>query len=507
MIMKNKILLVNTNLIKPPVTPIGLDYIGSTLIKHNFDVELLDLNFSKNIKKDIKKELDNNSFLTIGLSIRNTDDCYFLSQDNFLPQIKEIVKLIKKYSDSPIVTGGGGFSVMPLEITEYLNADFGIIGDGEIALLKLLKNIKNNKKYPYKAEGIKGLIYKEIDKNRRVTNTKNFTSAKSKEKITSYYKIINPEYNLINKYPLPDRDLVDNKRYFVEGGMGSIETKRGCNRRCIYCADPLIKGHKIRVRPVNTVIKELKNLIKKDINYIHFCDSEFNIPLDYTTDLLKQIINTKLGDKIKWYSYMSPIPFNENFAKLLKKAGCEGINFGVDSANPKILRNLRREHAKDNLTNIAKICLKYKIKYMFDLLLGGPGEDKNSIKYTIEFIKKLNPTCVGISYGIRVYPGTDLANIIRKELFLNNSFKNNKNLYGNLDDNNFFEPIFYISQKIGKDIVEYTNNLVGKDKRFFIGATEKSKKNYNYNKNLRLQEAIKKGYRGAFWDILQKISY
>ncbi|MCX6383182.1 MAG: radical SAM protein [Actinobacteria bacterium] len=476
----NQVLLINSNLIKPPVAPLGLDYVGSIIIRNGFNVELLDLNFSENIEYDIRKKLTNNSFLAIGLNIRNTDDCYYLSQDFFLPKIRDIVAVIRKYSDSPIILGGGGFSVVPLEIIKYLKADYGIIGDGEITFLRLLDSIRNSKKNSDISENIKGVVFKVSD-----------------------YKIMEPGYYSLKEYPLPDRDLADNKRYFIEGGMGAIETKRGCYRKCIYCADPLIKGSNIRVRPINTVTKEIKNLIDKGINYIHFCDSEFNLPIDYSTNLLNQIIDTNIGDKIKWYSYMSPVPFNENFAKLLKHAGCEGINFGVDSANPKILKNLGRNHTLDDLANVAKLCSKYKIKFMFDLLLGGPGEYKDSIKYTIDNIKKLNPTCVGISYGIRVYPGTYLASIINREFF-----PNNKNLYGNVKDNtNFFKPIFYISEEIGKDIVEYTNSLVSGDKRFFIGATDNSDKNYNYNENLRLQEAIKNGYRGAFWDILQQINF
>jgi tryptophan 2-C-methyltransferase len=478
--INNKVLLINSNLMKPAVSPIGLDYIGSITIRNGFNVELLDLNFSENIEYDIRKKLTNNSFLAIGLNIRNTDDCYYLSQDFFLPKIKDIATVIRKYSDSPVILGGGGFSVAPLKIMKYLKADYGIIGDGEIVFLKLLENIKNYKKFPDLLENIKGLVFKD-----------------------SSYKIIEPKYDTLEEYPLPDRDLVDNKRYFAEGGMGAIEAKRGCYRKCIYCADPVIKGCKIRVRQIKTIIKELKNLLDKSINYIHFCDSEFNLPIDYSTNLLNQIIDTNIGDKIRWYSYMSPVPFNDSFAKLLKHAGCEGINFGVDSAHPKILKNLGRNHTLDDLANVSKLCSKYKIKFMFDLLLGGPGEDKDSIKYTIDNIKKLNPTSVGISYGIRVYPGTYLASIINNEFLTDN-----KNLYGNIKNNtNFFKPIFYISEEIGKDIVEYTYNLVYGDKKFFIGATEKEEKNYNYNENLRLQEAIKKGYRGSFWDILEQINF
>lgn len=476
--MKKNILLVNTNLTKPPVAPIGLDYIGSALVKSGFEAELLDLNFSKDIKEDLKKKLAGSSYLAIGVNVRNTDDSCYLSKDDFLPQIKEIITLIKKHSNSSIIIGGGGFSIMPLEITEYLNADFGIAGDGEFILCELLRAFAENKKYSDMIDDIEGAVH--IGAGSRVIR---FLSDSLKE------------------YPLSNRDLVDNRRYFIDGGMGNIETKRGCNRKCIYCADPLIKGRKIRTRPIKRVIEELRNLIGMNIDHIHFCDGELNIPISYAVKLLNKIIENRLSDKIKWYSYMSPVPFNEDFVKLLKKSGCEGINFGVDSAHTEILENLGRKHILKDLEKVSELCLKYKIKFMIDLLLGGPGEDRKTIKYTIDSVKRLNPTCVGISYGIRVYPGTALSNMIDKDSSLK------KNLYGDTDgDINFLKPVFYLSEKIGKDLIGYTGSLVSGDKRFFIGASDKFDKNYNYNENIKLQKAIKKGYRGAFWDILQRLN-
>ncbi len=475
---KNKVLLINTNLIKPPIAPLGLEYIGCTLLKHGFEVELLDLCFSDNIKKSIRDKLKDDSFLAIGINIRNTDDCYFLSQDNFLPKIREMVVEIKNYSDSPVIAGGGGFSIAPVQAVKYLNADFGIMGDGEFSLPGLLKIIGSNQKDNVSTENIKGLVCRD----------------------TIAIKNGLP-YEALDKYPPPDRDLVDNKRYFKEGGMGNIETRRGCNRRCIYCADPLIKGCTIRTRPINTVIKEIKNLIGQGIDHLHFCDSEFNIPINYATDLLKEFIKNRLGSKMRWFSYMCPVPFTESFVKLLKMSGCEGINFGVDSTDPLVLKNLGREHTFEDIVSLAKLCKKYKIKFMVDLLLGGPGENKRTIKNTIDSIKKLNPYCVGLSYGIRVYPGTRLSGMISESSGLG------KYLHGNMTGNkNYFKPVFYISEKIGKELVEYSNSLVYEDNRFFIGATGKMKKNYNYNTNLKLQEAIKNGYRGAYWDILQKLN-
>ena len=81
----------------------------------------------------------------------------------------------------------------------------------------------------------------------------------------------------------------------------------------------------------------------------------------------------------------------------------------------------------------------------------------------------------------------------------------NRFLFGRVMDNeSFIKPVFYISPDIGTSIVGYANELVGRDERFFIGATENVEKNYNYNKNTKLQDAIKKGYRGAYWDILRQ---
>ncbi len=465
----NKVLFINTNLIKPPIAPIGLEYTASCLEENGYSVEMLDLNFSGDIASDIRNKLKRESYLAIGISIRNTDDCYYLSQYDFLPGIKEILNLVRKHSDYPIILGGGGFSLMPLEILEELGADYGITGDGEPASLQLLDNIKNNK------------IIENPIKN---------------------------GYMSLKHYPSDRRDIVDNERYFKEGGMGSIETRRGCDRNCIYCADPIIKGHSLRTRPIKTIICEIKNLLKKDVNVIHFCDSEFNLPADYAIELLKAIAENGLDRNLKWYSYMCPEYIDEEFVKLMKKSGCEGVNFGVDSLSSEILNNLGRNHNYEDLVTISELFKKYDIKFMFDLLLGGPGETKYTIKKTIEAIKKLDPTSAGISYGIRIYPGTKIAEIANT--LISDSKNTGSNgadyLYGNVKENRrFIKPVFFISPEIGEALVSCTNEVVAGDERFFIGATENEEKNYNYNENKRLQDAIRRGYRGAYWDILRQI--
>jgi radical SAM superfamily enzyme YgiQ (UPF0313 family) len=138
------ILLVNPNRFQsPPVIPIGLEYLNSALEKHNHNVEILDLCFSETPEKDLNKILDEKSYDIVGLTIRNIDSAMFFNNEFFLPDYKPLVQCIKKFN-IPIVLGGSGFSAMPNEILDYLEADYGIIGPGEIIFPKFIELWKSN---------------------------------------------------------------------------------------------------------------------------------------------------------------------------------------------------------------------------------------------------------------------------------------------------------------------------------------------------------------------------
>jgi len=218
-------------------------------------------------------------------------------------------------------------------------------------------------------------------------------------------------------------------------------------------------------------------------------------------EVCREIIGRSLGEKVRWWAYMSPVPFDRELATLMKRAGCWGIDFGVDHGDDGMLKNLGRPFCTDDLKRTAIICKEYGIPFMYDLLLGGPGEDRKSLQKAIELMKEIGPSRVGISAGIRIYPGTALSCLVMKEGVSNR----NPNLHG-IIDLDFFAPVFYISHKVGDDMVKILSSLVDGDERFFFGGKEEDLSNYNYNENSILMEAIRKGYRGAFWDILRRIS-
>jgi radical SAM superfamily enzyme YgiQ (UPF0313 family) len=285
--------------------------------------------------------------------------------------------------------------------------------------------------------------------------------------------------------------------------MVGCETKRGCSGYCIYCADLVAKGSTYRLRSPEDVVDELENLVKKGIDHFHICDSEFNRPLGHAFAVLREIIKRRLNKKIKWYAYCAPTPFPEELARLCRESGCAGIDFGVDSGSDEMLQNLGRDFKASDLAEVARLCHQYKIPFMFDLLLGGPGETKETMATTINLMKQLNPSRVGVSIGVRIYPSTRLASLVRKE-GLNSQ---NPNLKGQIEDNeDFLQPIFYVSAQVEGDIFELAAKLVNGDKRFFFASAKEIEKNYDYTANKLLIKAIQEGYRGAYWDILRRIS-
>ncbi len=469
-----RVLLVNPNEMKPAVAPIGLDYIASALELAGFKVDLIDLCFASSFQAELDAYFKGHDPLAIGVTVRNTDDCYYLSQAFILPRIKEIIDYIKGKTRKPVILGGVGFSVMPEPILAYLEVDLGIWGDGEWALPALVKRMTAGEG-PF---DIPGLIYRKAGR----------------------YYCNPPELPELLDLPLARREAADNLRYLREGGMGGVETKRGCEQSCIYCADPLAKGRRYRVRPPSMVADEIEVLLGQGVEHLHLCDSEFNLPYRHAVAVCEEIIRRRLGERVSWYAYLSPAPFTEELALLMVKAGCRGINFGVDHAADRMLKNLGRPFTAAAIKETAAICHRLKIPFMYDLLLGGPGEDKESLTFAISFMKEIKPSRVGISAGVRIYPGTRLA-----EIALADIEQGNAHVRGSINPD-FFAPVFYVSRAMGDELYPFIASLVKKDERFFFGGGEEVEANYNYNANDVLTEAIKRGYRGAFWDILRRLA-
>ena len=469
--------LINANTMTPPIAPIGLDYIGSVLKKAGYEVELLDLCLAEEGEKCVADYFSTAAPDLVGVSFRNVDDCFWPSATSFVPQLAKLVRSIKSLTTAPVVLGGVGFSIFPEEIVKATGADFGVRGDGEQTLVLLLQQLRGEKNF----EKVPGLTFRRGDSI--ATNP--------------------PVWQAPLSLPT-ERCFVDNIAYFEKGGQSGIETKRGCNRNCLYCADPQAKGPRLRLRDPKEVADEAESLLARGIDVFHTCDAEFNIPRGHALAVCEEFIRRGLGQKLYWYAYLAVTPFDWELACAMAKAGCVGINFTGDSASTPMLTTYRQPHRKEHLASAVKLCRENDIEVMIDLLLGGPGETPETVRETVDFIKHISPDCCGAPLGIRVYPGTPMLELLAKEGPAETNPNIKRKYSGPID---LLRPTFYISSKLGPNPARLVRDIIRDDDRFFPPREEQAatSSDHNYNDNTELSEAIAKGARGAYWHILHNL--
>jgi radical SAM superfamily enzyme YgiQ (UPF0313 family) len=471
--------LINANRMLPPIAPVGLDYLAEAARRAGFEVDLLDLCLAEDHCAALAEYFADHRPELVGVSLRNVDDCFWPSGATFLPDLKQIVDAVRALSDAPIVLGGVGFSIFARQIVEYTGADFGIRGDGEQACLALLGQLRGQRHW----QQVEGLIYREGG------NLRNNPPAWPRQ------------------LSIPTRrDTVDNATYFRRGGQIGVETKRGCPRRCIYCADPLAKGAATRVRSPSEVADEVEALLAQGIDVLHLCDSEFNVPPDHARLICDELVRRQLPRRVRWYAYLAVTPFDDDLARRMAVAGCVGINFTSDAAHPGMLATYRQPHSREDLAQAVKLCRQHGMAVMLDLLLGGPSETPRTVAETIRFVKQIDPDCAGAALGVRIYPGTAMAELVAAEGPLETNPNVRRHYEGPID---LLWPTFYVSSALGEHPARLVRDLIAGDERFFPpvdpspAADSDLPGDHNYNQNQALIEAIAAGARGAYWHILR----
>lgn len=411
-----KVLLVSTNQekIPYPVAPLGLLYIAQALKDARFSVSVLDLCFSKNISKDIKKTITKWNPDFIGVSIRNVDNLTFPKTVSYLSPTKEIINTIKCYTRAPIVLGGSAFSLFPKEILLFMDCEWGIVGEGEEALIELLRRIKNGKK-----------DYESVD---------NLFWRKDGVIYSNRMKFIHEPSDFVLDY-----GLIDNHLYKKFAGMGNVQTKRGCRFKCSYCTYPFIEGKSYRLRSPEIVAEEMALLkTKYKIPHVFFVDDVFTYPLEHALLICKALLKKKI--KMNWSCFASPYGISKKLLELMKKAGCTHIEFGSDALSNMVLKRLHKPFLVKDILKASRLCKEVGIKCAHYVIFGAPGENNNSLKESFVTARNLNSDAIIGMVGIRIYPGTELEEISIQEGIITHR-------------TNLLHPHFYLSTKIPSNVL------------------------------------------------------
>jgi radical SAM superfamily enzyme YgiQ (UPF0313 family) len=437
---KKKVLLLYTDkyyLIKQ-VYPFGLDLIADYLREcgHEVTIEYPFLPHA-DLETNLRVLLEQDAPHLIGLGIRNLDTCLSCEKYGdyggdgyttfyFLPEVKKMVDMIKKYAPGlPIIAGGGGFTISPVAMLEYLGINYGVVGEGEEPMRQFLE------------------VFPDMEKISEIPNL-------------AYYN--NGDYiiNQRRKYCFR-KDMWPCARerkfsYALETAGLPIQVKRGCNQRCSYCVEPFIEGRTYLFRDIDGVIEELKIISQAhdSVSNIFFVDTEFNLPdLSYCSRLVKRIIEEGLHEHFRFSSQLLPKPFEPEFGATLAEAGFS-IIFTCDSFSNQVLEKNQASYRLADIVRTLEICEKTGIGTTIAMIFGLPGETYETVDQSIGQMRRYPPNFLRryeYTVGGRIYQGTALCRFVEKE-------RVEGHLYG-LKSEGYLEPYYFCSPESPVKLKEY----------------------------------------------------
>ncbi|MCX5895831.1 MAG: radical SAM protein, partial [Proteobacteria bacterium] len=139
----------------------------------------------------------------------------------------------------------------------------------------------------------------------------------------------------------------------------------------------------------------------------YFTDNTFNIPGSYALQLCRRLMERKL--EISWTCIVYPGNFDETLVRAMAQAGCREVSLGFESGCERILRIMNKHFTLKDVRRASELLAHHKIRQMGFLLLGGPGETRESVEESLAFADSLPLDALKISAGIRIYPYTALA--------------------------------------------------------------------------------------------------
>jgi len=226
----------------------------------------------------------------------------------------------------------------------------------------------------------------------------------------------------LDDLPFPARDLLPNDKYTIPTTgepFTLIKTSRGCPYECIFCTAPAYYGHRWRTRSAANIVSEVKKVVARfNINNFSFSSDTFNVREDYVLSIC-EAINSE-GMKIKWMCNSRVDNFSVKSARAMKEAGCWLIAFGTESGSDVILQMAKKGTVARQGKEAIEICKDVGIKSLCYFMFGLPGETKQTIRETIDFVMDAEPDYVHF-YTATPFPGTEFYRQARDRKWLTSS--------------------------------------------------------------------------------------
>jgi radical SAM superfamily enzyme YgiQ (UPF0313 family) len=440
-----KVLLVSANTAASPypVFPLGAAVVVNALRRAGHEVEFVDWLAEGRSPEALGRRTAETGPDIIAVAIRNIDNVNSIREERYLDRAAEVVAVLRAASRAPILLGGAGFSLMPEAILRRVGGDFGIVGEGERAIVEFLEA---------------------------------FSTAKP------------PRFTIVRQSGLleparmggADYSLSCAGYYIEHGGMVGVQTKRGCPHACAYCTYPLLEGRSLRPRPPAAVVDDIQQLIDKGMAYLFFVDAVFNDERGLYMDVIREMRARRVS--VRWTAYFAPRAVSDSHLDEMVETGLSAAEVGSDAATDETLRGMGKPHTWDQVRAFDSALRRRDVPVAHYFIFGGPGETEGTLKAGIANVRSLEGTVRFILSGVRVLPGTAIAAM----------YRNPDGTAPTHDD--LVEPRYYFSPSISRERLEAMLREGFADSPLCLYPPEKGGDN--------AVALHRKGFCGPMWEML-----
>jgi radical SAM superfamily enzyme YgiQ (UPF0313 family) len=354
------------------IFPIGLAYVSASLKSRGYNVSTANLDYLDGDTYSILKKLLTDNHIDVICTGGLSRDYH---------KLKEVIEMARSVNPQIVtVVGGGIISSDPRTAMRALDADIGVIGEGEITACELAHALDEGQSY----SDVPGLIFKNGNNGLVVTASRN-------------------EIKDIDSIPLPDFDGFDYGKWVLSSGSGLVLTDRSCPFRCTFCFHPT--GEKYRHRSFDSIFREIDFQIEK---YQVGC---FGLTSELFATTKRRVV--EFCDRIKpygisWSCCLRVCDVDAEMLQLMKAAGCVNVVFGLESADNTILKSMRKGICVEQISRALKLTYEANLMIEGGFIFGDINETGETVANTLNYWRQNNDMHYLNLSMISVLPGSFL---------------------------------------------------------------------------------------------------
>lgn len=307
-----------------------------------------------------------------------------------------IAERVKQLAPNVVtILGGAHVSAIPERTLEaFASIDFGVVGEGEVSLFELLARLERG----LPIDDVSGLAYRRDGAVRANLRA--------------------PYIDDLDELPMPAWDLLPDFPHRFQPSLFSyprtpvatLITSRGCPFSCSFC-DRSTSGKKGRMHGVEYVVGLCEHLVGLGVRHIIFVDDLFTVRKQRVVEMCQAFLDR--GFAFSWSCNSHPNLLDFDTLKLMKRAGCWQIAYGIESGSQRILDVVKHEVRIPRMRETLRMTRAAGIRTKGYLMIGHPTEGLDSLTEDVEFLKEVELDLCQIT-KFTPYPGTPAYPTIRR---------------------------------------------------------------------------------------------